>query len=258
VVLDRIVAENRSMLEERKRRFKLAELEKAISRQPQALDLASALRGERIRLIAEVKKASPSRGIIHPAFDPVAIASIYADNGAAAISVLTEPKFFQGSPQHLIDIKNALGNKRIPLLRKDFIFEPYQVYESRACGADSLLLIVAILKPERLKELLKLSHQLGMSCLVEVHNEAELEMSLESGARVIGINNRDLGTFTVDLATSRRLRPLVPQDRISVSESGIRDHDDIQELSHLGFDAVLIGETLLSAPDIAARMKELL
>ncbi len=117
---------------------------------------------------------------------------------------------------------------------------------------------MAILKHEGLKELLKLSHQLGMSCLVEVHNEAELEMSLESGARVIGINNRDLGTFTVDLATSRRLRPLVPQDRIVVSESGIRDHDDIQELSQLGFDAVLIGETLLSAPDIAARMKELL
>jgi len=258
VVLDRIVAENRGELEERKRRFTLADLEKAITRQPEPLDFASALRGERIRLIAEVKKASPSRGVICPDFDPVAIARIYAANGAAVISVLTEPKFFQGSPRHLSDIRKALGNRRIPLLRKDFIFEPYQIYESRACGADSLLLIVALLNPERLKELLRLSHQLGMGCLVEVHSEAELEIALDSGARVIGINNRDLRTFTVDLAISQRLRPLVRQDRITVSESGIRNRDDIKKLSQLGFDAVLIGETLLSAPDIAARMKELL
>ena len=144
------------------------------------------------------------------------------------------------------------------MLRKDFIHNPYQVYESRAYGADSLLLIVAILTPEKLGELLGLSHQLGMSCLVEVHNEAELEIALNSRARIIGINNRDLNTFNVDLDTTRRLHPLIPKDRIVVSESGIKNRDDIEKLRQWGIDAILIGESLMSAPDIAAKMKELL
>jgi len=258
MILDRIVADNLRELEARKRSFPLEELKRVALEQPAPLDFASALRGDRIQLIAEVKKASPSRGIIRPDFNPVEIAKTYAGNGASAISVLTEVRYFQGSLNHLRDIRNAPGSKRLPLLRKDFLYDPYQVYESRAYGADSLLLIVAILTPEKLEELLRLSHQLGMGCLVEVHNEAELEIALESQARIIGINNRDLSTFTVDLAATERLRPLIPPDRIVVSESGIKNRGDMENLRQWGVDAVLIGESLLSAPDITAKMKELL
>lgn len=258
MILDQIVANSRLELKIRKRGFPLIELQKVVRGQSPPLDLVSALRGDRLQLIAEVKKASPSRGVIRPDFNPVEIAKIYASNGASAISILTEAKYFQGSLNYLRDIGNALGNKRLPLLRKDFLYDPYHIYESRAYGADSVLLIVAILKPERLKELLRLSHELNMSCLVEVHNEAELEVALESGAMIIGINNRDLNTFNVDLATTRRLRPLIPKDRIVVSESGIKERSDMEKLRQWGVDAVLIGESLMSAPDIAAKMKELL
>ncbi len=258
MILDEIVATNRLELEARKYSFPLAELKKVALEQPPPFDFASALRGERIQLIAEVKKASPSKGVLCRDFNPVKIAQTYADNGAAAISVLTESSYFQGSLSHLRDIRDALGDKRPPLLRKDFIHDPYQIYESRACGADSLLLIVAILEPERLMELLLLSHELGMKCLVEVHNEAELEIALASQARIIGINNRDLNTFNTDLSTTERLRPLIPQGRIVVSESGIKDSSDIARLRKWGVDAALIGESLMSAPDIATKMKELL
>jgi indole-3-glycerol phosphate synthase len=257
MILDRIVSHNLGELEFKKRRLSMAELQRLASEQPSALDLASALRGDGIQLIAEVKKASPSRGVIRPDFDPVEIAKIYAGNGAAAVSVLTEARYFQGSLDHLKDIRKALPDK-LPLLRKDFIVDPYQIYESRAYGADSLLLIVAILEPEKLQELLGISHELNMSCLVEVHNEAEVEIALKSRAKIIGINNRDLNTFNVDIATTERLRPLIPPDRIVVSESGIKERTDIEKLRQLGIDAVLIGESLMSAPDIAARMRELL
>ena len=257
MILDQIVSHNRRELEYKKRRLPMPELQNLASEQPPALDLASALRGDGIQLIAEVKKASPSRGIIRPDFNPVEIAKIYAGNGAAAVSVLTEAKYFQGSLDHLKDIRKALP-KKLPLLRKDFIFDPYQIYESRAYGADSLLLIVAILEPEKLQELLGISHELNMSCLVEVHNEAEVEIALKSEAKIIGINNRDLATFNVDIATTERLRPFIPPDRVVVSESGIKERADIDKLNHLGIDAVLIGESLMSAPDIAARMRELL
>ena len=258
MILDQIVTDNLRELEARKRSFPLEELKRVALEQPPPLDFASALRGDRIQLIAEVKKASPSRGIIRPDFNPVEIAKTYANNGASAISVLTESKYFQGSLNHLRDVRNALENKRLPLLRKDFLSDPYQIYESRAYGADSLLLIVAILGPGKLKELLELSHQLNMSCLAEIHNEVELEIALGSGARIIGINNRDLNTFTVDLTTTERLRPLIPQDRIVVSESGIKSRSDMETLMKWGVDAVLIGESLMSAPNIATRMKELL
>jgi indole-3-glycerol phosphate synthase len=255
--LEDIVSHTLAELEVRKCRLPLVELKRMALKQPPPLDLALALRGDKIRLIAEVKKASPSRGVIRHNFNLVEIARTYADNGASAISVLTEAKYFQGSLDYLKDVKQALGS-RLPLLRKDFILNPYQVYESRAYGADGLLLIVAILKPERLDKLLKLSHKLGMTCLVEVHNEAELQVALKSGARIIGINNRDLKTFTVDLSTTERLRPLVPKDRIVVSESGIKSRGDIEELERLGIDAVLVGEVLMSATDIAAKMRKLL
>ncbi len=258
MILDQIVAHNRLELEKRKRSFPLEELLRIFLKQPPPLDFASALRGERVKLIAEVKKASPSKGIIRSDFDPVEIAQTYASNGASAISVLTESKHFQGSLSHLKDIRKALGDNRPPLLRKDFILDSYQVYESRAYGADALLLIAAILTPEKLMELLGLSHELNMNCLLEVHNEAELEIALNSGARVIGINNRDLNTFNVDLSTTQRLRPLIPRDRMVVSESGIKGRSDIEKLANWGVDAVLIGESLVSAVDIAAKMKELL
>ncbi|MFC1986950.1 indole-3-glycerol phosphate synthase TrpC [Chloroflexota bacterium] len=258
MILDQIVTDNSLELEARKRGLPLAELRRIALEQLLPLDFASALRGDRVRLIAEVKKASPSKGVIRSDFNPAEIAKTYAGNGASAISVLTEPKYFQGSLLHLRDVKEVLGSKKVPLLRKDFIVDPYQVYESRAYGADSLLLIVAILTPEKLGELLGLSHELGMSCLVEVHNEAELEIALRSQARIIGINNRDLSTFTVDITTTERLRPLIPRGRIVVSESGIKDHSDMEKLRQWGVDAALIGESLMSAPNIATKMKELL
>jgi indole-3-glycerol phosphate synthase len=257
MILDQIVANKKQELELSQRNLPLADLRRIALAAPPPVDFASALRGDGIKLIAEVKKASPSRGIIRADFDLVEIAQIYAHNGASAISVLTESKYFEGSLNHLKDIKTALG-QTLPLLRKDFIFDPYQVYESRACGADSLLLIVAILSPRQLAELIGLTRQLGMECLVEVHNEAEVEIALKSQAKIIGINNRDLSTFTVDINTTRRLRPLIPADRIVVSESGIKDRADMARLRQWRVDAVLIGEALMSAPDIAAKMKELL
>lgn len=257
MILQKIVADNMPQLEAKKSSLPLAELRSMALEQSPPLDFASALCGERIRLIAEVKKASPSRGIIRHDFDPVAIAKTYADNGAAAISVLTEEKHFQGSLDYLKDIRKALGDK-IPLLRKDFIHDPYQVYQSRAYGADSLLLIVAMLSRSRMEKLLGLSRELGMSCLVEVHDEAELGIALQSGARIIGINNRDLNTFEVDISVTERLRPLVLPDRIVVSESGIKDRSDIEKMSRIGVNAVLVGESLMSTRNIAAKMKELL
>lgn len=258
MILDDIVADKLLEIEVRKRELPPGEILEMAAKQPLQLDFASALRGEGVRLIAEVKKASPSIGIIRSDFNPVNIALTYANNGASAISVLTDVKYFQGSLDYLKDIGEALGEKRLPLLRKDFILDPYQVYESRAYGADAILLIVAILNPEKLGELLRLSNDLNMGCLVEVHNESELDIALDSEAKVIGINNRDLSTFEVDMTTTKRLRPRVPEDRIVVSESGIKDRSDIEKLAGWGVDAILIGESLMSAPDIATRMKELL
>ncbi len=256
-ILDRIVADNRAALEERKRRLPLAGLKAMAEEQPPALDFAAALRGDGVSIIAEVKRASPSKGVIRQDFNPAEIARAYAEGGAAAISVLTEPRYFQGSLDYLRDIKSALSGRQIPLLRKDFITDPYQVFEARAYGADALLLIAAILRPEQLDALLRLSHELGMRCLVEVHDEAELSIALGCGAGIIGINNRDLKTFRADISTTERLRPLVPPGKITVSESGIKDRADIERLGKAGVDAVLVGEALMSAPDIAAKLKEL-
>ena len=258
MILDKIVADVAIELVEKKRRVPLAEMAKRAITQSPPLDFAAALRGDTVRLIAEVKKASPSRGIICPDFNPVRIARIYADNGATAISVLTEPKYFLGSLEYLRDIKKALADKPLPLLRKDFIIDPYQVYEARAYGADCVLLIAAILSPKKLGELLQLSRQLGMMNLVEIHNEAELDTAIKYGASIIGINNRDLTSFEVDLKTTSKLRPLIPPDRITVSESGIKNRQDMQKLKEWGINAALIGEALMSVPDIAAKMKELL
>ena len=253
-MLDKIVADKKEEVRQRKKAVPASELEARIARRAGTLDFAAALKGDGVSLIAEVKRASPSRGVLCHDFDAVSLARTYADNGAAAISVLTEEKYFQGNLDHLAEIR---GEVEIPLLRKDFIFDPYQVYESRAGGADALLLIVAILEEEQISELLTLSHKLDLSCLVEVHNENEVEKALRSNAQIIGINNRDLKTFHVDTSTTQRLRALIPKDRIVVSESGISSLRDIENLESWGVNAALVGEALLTADDIAAKMREL-
>jgi len=255
--LNKIIAQETVELASRKQYQPLEVLQRMIAEQPPPLDFAGALRGDRINLIAEFKKASPSKGPIRAQANPEEIARAYAENGAAAISVLTEASHFQGSLAHLTNIRAALADKQLPLLRKDFLFDPYQIYESRAYGADALLLIVAILTSKKLGELLEISRRLGMSCLVEVHDEAEVATAIANGAGIIGINNRDLVTFEVDLATTARLIQHIPRDRVVVAESGLSERQDVEELINLGVDAVLIGEALMRAPDIAIKIKEL-
>ena len=254
-MLDKIVTDKREEVEERQQSMPLASLEEQIARREAPLDLALALGGGHIRLIAEVKRASPSRGVLRPDFKPVELAKTYAQGGAAAISVLTDAKYFQGSTDHLAAIRKEV---ELPLLRKDFIIHPYQIYQSRACGADALLLIAAVLSQQQLEELLLLSHSLGLKCLVEVHNEAEVKRALLSGAEIIGINNRNLNTFAADIDTTRRLLPLIPAGRIVVSESGIKNRDDVARLKRWGVDAILVGEALVTADDVGNKMRELM
>lgn len=253
--LDKIVAQKLAELEQGQKNTPLSELEAAVREKPPPLDMAAALKGGKLRLIAEVKRASPSRGVLQPDLNAVRLAETYARCGAAAISVLTESHYFGGSGKDLVAIRHQLP--KTPLLRKDFILKPYQVFESRAWGADALLLIVAVLDGSELEELLSLSHELGMRCLVEVHNEEELKRALAGDARIIGINNRHLDTMAVDINVTRRLRPLIPSDRLVVSESGIKGRGDVQKLRELGVNAVLIGEALVTASDVAAKIKEL-
>jgi indole-3-glycerol phosphate synthase len=257
MILDDIVKNKIEELAETKRKAPLEEVKKKAVLQPEALNFAECLKTDRVSIIAEVKKASPSLGVIRKVFNPVEIAKIYAANGASAISVLTETKYFTGSLEYVSRIKKAT-HASIPILRKDFIIEPYQVYESRAAGADAILLITAILKASRLRELIHLAHELGLQCLVETHSEPEILVALDSGARIIGINNRDLSTFTVDINTTLRLSQMVPKGCLAVSESGIRTRQDIEILRRHGVKAVLIGERLMSAPDIAVALRELL
>ena len=255
-ILDEIVAEKRQELARQKAMVSLAELEHGIASLPDTIDFPQALRGTGIQLMAEVKKASPSRGLLCPDFDPVRLAGTYASNGAAAISVLTDPRF-QGELEHLTQIKQSGDARGVPVLRKDFIFDPYQVYEARAIGADAMLLIVAILSAPQLGELLSLGRKLGLHCLVEVHDPQELQTALEAGADVIGINNRDLHTFKTDLGVTEGLAPQVPAGKTIVSESGISNREDLQRLSVVGVNAVLVGEALVTAPDIGAKVREL-
>jgi len=251
-----MVAEKLDELEQRQKIVPLSELEAAIREKPLPLDLATVLSGDSLRLIAEVKRASPSRGVLCLNLDPVKLAGTYAQCGAAAISVLTESRYFRGSLKDLEAIRHGLPN--IPLLRKDFILKPYQIFESCAWGADAVLLIVSVLGDRELKELLSLSHALRMQCLVEVHNENELKRALACDVKIIGINNRDLDTMSVDINVTRQLRPLIPPDRIVVSESGIKERGEVQKLKEWGVDAVLIGEALVTANDVTAKIKELL
>ena len=255
-ILDDIVASKRREVEASKERTPLEALEERAAAQPPPLNLSGALLGDRVRLIAEVKKASPSRGLLAPDFDPVRLATAYASNGAAAVSVLTDPRF-QGTLEHLSSVKKALAPSGAPVLRKDFIFDPYQVHESRAHGADAILLIAAILPPADLKDLLALARRSWMQCLVEVHNPDELDTALESGAEIIGINNRDLRTFVTSLSVTEEIAPRIPRGKVVVSESGISEPAHLAALRRLGVHAVLVGEAIVTAPDPGAKVREL-
>ena len=208
-----------------------------------------------INLIAEIKKASPSAGLIREDFDVNRIAKIYTDNKAAAISVLTEEKYFLGKFMYL---KRVADEFKTPVLMKDFIVHEYQVYEGAFYGASAILLIVAMLSDDQLKGLMALAHSLGLDCLVEVHDEAEIDRALKAGAQIIGVNNRDLRTLKVDVATSVRLIPRIGKGKVIVAESGLKSNDDVKRVRDAGAHAVLIGETFMRAADIGAKIKEIM
>ena len=254
-ILDKICSSKIKEIEERKKQRPLAELEKALNALQPTRNFNEAIKSTgNVRLIAEVKKASPSAGIIKDEFNHIEIARLYERGRASAISVLTDEQFFQGKLEYLTEIKQIV---KLPLLRKDFIIDHYQIYEARAAGADAVLLIARLLSNEKLKAYLKLSHELGMKCLVEVHDADELKKTLDTDASIIGINNRDLNTFKTDLETTFKLRPLIPDGKTIVSESGISTRSDIIRLKECGVSAVLIGETLMRTPDIIAKIQEL-
>jgi len=255
MILDRIVADKKEELKDTKARLPLRELKAMVGGMPSTRDFAEALIDpDRVTVIAEVKKASPSKGIIRVEFDPVEIASAYERNGARAISVLTERRYFMGELKFLGDIRRAVD---IPLLRKDFIFDDYQVYEARANGADAFLLIAAILEANQLRDLHAMGRDMGLEALAEVHDEADLVKVLDAGFEIIGINNRNLNTFEVDLVTTERLIKLMPLDRTVVSESGISSTDDMRRLKGMGADAALIGEAIMREKDYGAKLREL-
>jgi indole-3-glycerol phosphate synthase len=262
-ILEQILAHKQVEVQRQRAKIGRAALEERIERLPAPRDFAAALRRPgATALIAEVKKASPSRGVLIDPFDHLALAKTYADNGAAALSVLTDLRYFQGSLKFLEGIRaeqTASLQPIAPLLRKDFLIDPYQVYEARAYGADALLLIVAALEDRLLAELLALTEQLGMTALVEVHTEEELARALAAGAQVVGVNNRDLHTFTTDLETTARVAARLPSTArpLLVSESGIFSAAHVALVRGYGADAVLVGEALVTAPDIGAKVREL-
>jgi indole-3-glycerol phosphate synthase len=254
-VLDRILDARRAAVDHRKRVLPETALKYGVKAASPLRDFAAALSRDGLNVIAELKPASPSRGVIRDPFDPVALAQSLTAAGAAALSVLTEPEFFGGSLKNMRDARKEIT---APVLRKDFIFDSWQVWESRANDADSFLLIVAALDDLLLRELMSLGHELGMEPLVEVHTTAELERAMAAGARIIGVNNRDLRTLDVRLETSLKLIELIPEDRIAVAESGLSTHADLVRLRGAGFDAFLIGEHLMRADDPAAALAGLL
>ncbi len=256
-ILGGILARRRERLVEAKTRVPLRLLQESAKARSDFRDFARAIArgGGMIHVIAELKRASPTRGILSAKYRRREIAQGYQAAGARALSVLTEEDNFLGSLQDLVDVRAAV---RLPVLRKDFILEPYQVYESAAAGADALLLIVAALEEGELGQLLELSHEIGMAALVEIHDEAELDRALKAGAKIIGVNNRDLRTLDVDIETSFRLRPRIPPGVAAVSESGIRTPQDLKRLADAGYDAALIGERFMTAPDPGEALAALL
>lgn len=253
--LEEIVAARRLRVEAAKTVVPLERLQQAAQAHAERRDFAAALSGGGLRVIAELKRASPSRGLLRQDYRVREIAQGYEAAGAAALSVLAEEQYFQGS---LDDLLQARASVRLPVLRKDFNLEAYQVYESVAAGADALLLIVAALSDKDLRDLIALCVRLQIAALVEAHTEGELDRALAAGARIVGINNRDLETFEVNLETSLRLRRKIPSTCLAVSESGIQTTADLRKLSEAGFDAVLIGERFMTAPDPGRELAEML
>ncbi len=256
MILDEIIENKKIEVAESKNTLTFEVLKQQIDEALPPRDFFDAINPKgQLKIISEVKHASPSKGVFREDFDPVKIAESYSSGGASAISVLTDEKYFKGSLQYLKNIRERVST---PLLRKDFIVDPYQVYEARFYGADALLLIVAALDQPLLVELLELTHSLEMNAIVEVHDQRELDRALSANSRIIGINNRDLRTFDVDLNVSVNLSARVPSDRIVIAESGIGSIDDIDRLRAHGVHVFLIGETFMKAPDPGQKLKELI
>lgn len=254
-ILATIADHVRGVVERRRREAPLAALrDRPLFNQP-TRGFARKLAGIERRIIAEVKKASPSKGLIRADFDPVTIARDYAAHGASAISVLTEERFFQGSLRYLEEIRAAV---EVPLLRKDFTLDPYQIVEAKSCGADAVLLIAAMLDGRLMANLRAQANELKLDTLIEVHTEKELDAAVEAGAQMIGVNNRDLKTFQVSLATTERLAPLIPPGTPAVCESGIDSLEQIRRVEQWGIHVFLIGESLMRAPEPGKKLAELL
>jgi indole-3-glycerol phosphate synthase len=250
-ILDRILDARRLEVDHRKRVLPEAALRYGVNAATPLRDFPAALTRDSLNIIAELKPASPSKGILRDPFHPVELAQSLEAAGAAVLSVLTESEFFRGSLKNLRDARNAV---KLPVFRKDFIFDPWQVWETRANDADSFLLIVAALHDELLRDLIALGREIGMEPVVEVHTAAELDRALASEARIIGVNNRDLKTLDLRVETSFELIERIPDACIAVSESGLRTHEDLAKLRSAGFDAFLIGESLMLSPDPAAAL----
>ncbi|MFI5266271.1 MAG: indole-3-glycerol phosphate synthase TrpC [Chloroflexota bacterium] len=255
MILDDIIDNKRQELAEAKQHRPLADLKSEARSAPPTKGFAAALRQPGLSVIAEVKRKSPAKGVLNQTVDPAEQATLYAQAGARAISVLTDQRFFDGANADLQAVRKRID---LPLLRKDFTIDEYHVYEARAIGADAILLIVRALEQAQLADFQALAHELGMDVLVEVHNEAELERAARAGARIVGINNRDLSTMTVDVATTSRLRPLAPNDVTLVSESGIREPEDVRTVTVAGVDAILVGEALMSTGNPGATLRSFL
>lgn len=253
MILDRIVKSKKMEVEESRKLYPLSAVQEALKDITPARNFKKALMDAEGAVVAEVKRRSPSKGTIRIDFDPLEIADVYEKNGAAAISVLTDEPFFGGKKEFLTKIKEKV---RLPVLRKDFIIDPYQVYETKRLGADAILFIVRLLQNE-LAEYLRLAERLDLFPLVEVHSAEDLDSALAAGAELIGINNRDLSTFETGMQTSLRLMPLIPKGKIVVAESGIQSRQDIQILMQAGIQAFLVGEILMAAGDIGKKLREL-
>ena len=252
MILDKIIETKKEEVEQLKKQTTVSALERIISRLELCRDFRQAISIAGCNIIAEVKCASPSRGRLIADFDPARIAGVYENNGAAAISVLTDEKYFAGHKNYLTQVRQ---NVKLPLLRKDFIIDPLQIYETRAIGADAILLIVHVLG-KKLAEFILLSRELGLSPLVEVHTQEELDLALAADAEIIGINNRNLDTFVTDIETSRKLRARIPEGFIVTAESGIMSRADIELLMQANIQTFLIGEALITAPDIGKKLRE--